>query len=240
MQVVALVTCFNKVQKIAAVVKKLTECREVDIIVIYDDCSTDGSDSVLTKLAEHERVETLIGQKNLGVSQARNILLRQFSENAIVVLVDGDDIVYPEEKDRQIQLMKSNPDIIFSYSDYYRERDGKSKHIVAKCFNYQRLKKYNYIPFSSVITRLSLEFKKVHHEDYLCWLELLSGVKGDKIYYHPTPTFKYTETRESLSGNPWKGLVGTMNVKRIHGISWYEVICGLPSYVLEALKKRLF
>lgn len=240
MQVVALVTCFNKVQQIGRVVDKLLECHEVDTIVIYDDCSTDGSQCVLMKLSEHERIEILLGQKNLGVSEARNILLRQFSENKIVVLVDGDDTVIPVEKDQQIQIFKSKSELVFSYSDYCRERDDRSKHIVAQPFDYQRLKKYNYIPFSSVVTRLPLEFKKVHHEDYLCWLELLSGVESKKIYYYPTPTFKYKENRESLSGNPWKGLIGTMKVKRIHCISWHQVFSGLFGYVLEALKKRFF
>jgi glycosyltransferase involved in cell wall biosynthesis len=240
MQVVALVTCFNKVQQIARVVSKLLECHEVDTIIIYDDCSTDGSRSVLTKLAEHERIEILLGQKNLGVSEARNILLRQFSENKIVVLVDGDDTVIPVEKDQQIQIFKSNSELVFSYSDYYRERDDRSKHIVAQPFDYQRLQKYNYIPFSSVITQLPLKFKKVHHEDYLCWLEFLSGLESERIYYHSTPTFEYTENRESVSANPVQGLIGTMKVKRLHGISRCEVYCGLFSYVLEAIKKRLF
>ena len=240
MRVVALITCFNKEQTIEDVICKAKACKEIDNIIVYDDASTDGSVIILKRLAALQNVSVLFGRENIGVSLARNLLMTHTNINDIVVFCDGDDKFIPEIKDRQIKIMKENQDFVFSYSDYVRSHGSRTQAILAGPYKYGRLRLSNFIPFSSVVVRLKLNFSEIHHEDYLCWLQTLKNIDGNRVYYHSETTFIYSDNGNGISSNLWKGFVATIRIKRKVKISYLNIATSTFFYMLHTIKKRIF
>lgn len=61
-------------------------------IIIYDDCSTDGTVEILKRLEKLEpQIKILYGQENRGVAYARNQLIK-YAEGEFIAFFDDDDI----------------------------------------------------------------------------------------------------------------------------------------------------
>lgn len=67
-------------------------------IVIYDDCSTDRSKEILADFSRcDKRIKVIYGEKNVGVSAARDIAIRNTTSDYICML-DADDFFYSNLK----------------------------------------------------------------------------------------------------------------------------------------------
>ena len=67
-------------------------------IVVYDDCSTDGSRKILAEYAaKDQRVKIIYGKENVGVSAARDSAI-QSTTSDYVFMLDADDFFYTNEK----------------------------------------------------------------------------------------------------------------------------------------------
>ena len=237
MKVAALISCYNKEEKIVEALSACLACNDIDIIHVYDDCSTDGSVNLLSKFAVFDKVIISVGEVNRGVSYVRNYLFEN-TEADIYVLLDGDDVIIPSVKSEQINEMKLNNRLVFSYSDYYRTQKNFIHMVRAGGFTYSRLEMYNFIPFSSVIVRKKLHFEKIHHEDYLCWLFDLKDVSDANVHHFAKPTFYYHTDNNSLSANVLTGFLATYVVKRRTKISHRKILAGTILYITQALRKR--
>lgn len=240
MNTIALITCFNKEKTIQKVVQAACDCDEIDQVIVYDDASHDGSVKILKTLERLDKVHVVYGSDNIGVSAARNQLIGRCKPDDLIVFCDGDDIFMSGEKDKQIKVLKENPNLVFSYSDYIRDRGSNLLNITAGDYSYSKLKQYNFIPFSSVITRLDISFKKIHHEDYLCWLETLKDVALISVYYHGEKTYTYLDGGNGISRNLLKGFFATIRVKRKMRISIFEILVSTILYIFQALQKRMW
>lgn len=76
----------------------LVQSYPIQKIVIYDDCSTDHSREILKEYAQLDsRVEVIYGEKNVGVSVARDIAIKATASDYVCML-DGDDYFYDLHK----------------------------------------------------------------------------------------------------------------------------------------------
>jgi glycosyltransferase involved in cell wall biosynthesis len=61
-------------------------------IIVYDDCSTDGSSGIVRRLAEIHPIRLITGGNNLGVFAASSILIAE-AKKPYLRLIDGDDVI---------------------------------------------------------------------------------------------------------------------------------------------------
>jgi len=75
-------------------------------VIVVDDGSTDNSSSIAKSFPDVR----YIGQKNMGVSTARNRGI-EFAAGDYIALLDADDLWDPKKIELQISYMEQNPDI---------------------------------------------------------------------------------------------------------------------------------
>ena len=238
MSVAALITCFNKKDTIISVVEACIQCSDIDLIHIYDDSSTDGSEELLKSLTLSSKVQIFFAKVNRGVSHARNYLFEN-TDADIYLLIDGDDVIIPHLKSMQIKEFKHNENLLISYSDYHRKFDKKSRHVIAGEFSTKRLEMCNFIPFSSMITRNKLFFKNIHYEDYLCWLDNFRGLSLRSVHYFKNPTYYYKSSGTRQSSNILRNIISNFSIKRIAKVSYMRIFIGTFVYIYNAVQKRI-
>lgn len=84
-------------------------------LIIVDDCSTDNTDSVVSKFNDN-RIRYLKNEKNLGAAVSRNRALREATGKWIAFL-DSDDLWTYDKLEKQIKFMFEN-NYHFSYTNY--------------------------------------------------------------------------------------------------------------------------
>lgn len=113
-------------------------------VIIVDDCSTDGSQQLIQKLAEKDsKIIPIYLQKNQGVSHARNYGIKK-SQGEYITCLDSDDFYINERKlEVEMQVLLTNNAEGIAYSRYVPvEENGertdssksKMKFLEGKCF----------------------------------------------------------------------------------------------------------
>jgi len=233
-----LITCYNKEDTITEVINSVAQLSNINKIIIIDDASTDNSLKIITKISQKFRnVDININETNQGVAESRNELLNK-STCEYIAFVDGDDIIIPDEKQKQIEFVLENKDIDFCYSDYRVGRNVKR----SLPFDYNALKSYNYIPFSSVICRRKflteryMKFEKTFHEDYWLWLNCLCRLDHETVSYFPSATYIYGTGENRITSNKFKSAYHTfLLLSKFHGYPYIPF-----RYIVHNLKKRLW
>ena len=76
----------------------LAQTYPVKELIVYDDCSTDGSRVILKEYSEkHTNIKVILGEKNVGVSVARDTAIRATTSDYVCML-DADDYFYSKKK----------------------------------------------------------------------------------------------------------------------------------------------
>lgn len=76
----------------------LNQTYPIKEIIVFDDCSTDNSTSLLTKYQKsYNNIKVIFSKINVGVSCARDIAIKQATSDYICVL-DSDDYFYSTKK----------------------------------------------------------------------------------------------------------------------------------------------
>ena len=76
----------------------LAQTYPIKEIVVYDDCSTDGSKDILDRFAAKDnRINVIYGKQNVGVSAARDTAI-QNTTSEYVCMLDADDYFYSNDK----------------------------------------------------------------------------------------------------------------------------------------------
>jgi glycosyltransferase involved in cell wall biosynthesis len=78
-------------------------------LIIVNDASTDGTESIISKLID-ARIKLLTNKTNLGNYPSRNIGIRM-SCGQFLFVMDSDDIALPNRIERQLYYMMSHPGI---------------------------------------------------------------------------------------------------------------------------------
>ncbi len=86
-------------------------------ILVLDDGSTDGSwDYLQQAKAEYPELVT-IKMKQIGPSEARNLLI-SIAKSDLIAFLDADDYWWPRKLKSQIAFHHEHPEALFSFTDY--------------------------------------------------------------------------------------------------------------------------
>lgn len=193
-----------------AVCSALAQTYEELEILVIDDCSTDDTIAIASKIANLDtRIKTIRNDHNLGVAATRNRGIKE-SAGEYIAFLDGDDAWQPDKLERQLSwLEETQADLCYTaYS--FMDEDGlpiRHSYPVPEETSFEVLLRENVIGLSTVLIRRSAiggvrmrgEFA---HEDYVFWLELLGcGIKAVGIN---EPLTRYRISASSRSGNKRK------------------------------------
>jgi len=209
--------------------------------IIIDDCSTDKSFEIVSKLIkEHTNIKLLQCEKNSGSAVARNIGLKNASGKYITFL-DADDLLDPNYLEEQVKFIKENGPIITAG---YRRMTKKTttNFIPKKSITYKQLLTGN--DCSCLTTMYDRELvgdilfpeDLQRHEDLIFWLNILN--KGYIVKSNNKILATYRIISGSKNSNKAKLLKPLFNV--YHKILKFNLIKScwyLFKYVLYSRKK---
>lgn len=93
-------------------------------LIIVDDCSTDSTDEILSKICD-DRIRIIKNNTNSGAAYSRNKALRE-AKGQWIAFLDSDDIWMNKKLENQIDFMERNG-YVFSYTNYEEiDSDGKA------------------------------------------------------------------------------------------------------------------
>lgn len=103
----------------------LKQAREDMEIIAVNDGSTDTSRAIVARVAEMYPCVKLIDQENAGVSQARNVALRQ-AKGKYITLVDSDDYV-TDDYFEKLDLAGDEDLVVFSHKNVGDVKNDQGK-----------------------------------------------------------------------------------------------------------------
>jgi teichuronic acid biosynthesis glycosyltransferase TuaG len=215
-------------------------------MIIVDDCSTDNTKDIISRLSEKDkRIKHIFLKSNVGVSQARNHAIKK-AKGRYIAFLDSDDIWMPSKLEKQILFMQEN-NIAFSYTGYQIVSEDRKKIIsvikAPKKMNYSSYLKNTIIGCLTVVIDIEKtgEFlmpKLRVSEDMALWLHLLK--KGFFAYGLKDILAKYRDTSNSLSADKLKAAKDVWRVYRmIEKLSLIYSIWCFIHYAFNAIRKRI-
>ncbi|MBC8275795.1 MAG: glycosyltransferase [Chloroflexi bacterium] len=176
-------------------------------VIVVDDCSTDGTWDIIKSYGRRIRRKRFgkPGGKIHGIVRSRNVGV-EMAKGEFVSCLDGDDKILPSFLSELVPLLESDKALGIVYSDF--ELFGTSKGIIkAPKFDFERLKRGNYIPCCNLFRKKAWErvggCRPVGEswEDYNTWLTIAERGWGAK--HHRGALFLYrkkgTEGRDAES-----------------------------------------
>ncbi|MEG1311641.1 MAG: glycosyltransferase family 2 protein [Romboutsia sp.] len=213
-------------------------------MLIVDDCSSDNSSEIVKAYVQKDsRIKYMRTKTNQGVSNARNIALKN-AQGQFLAFLDSDDIWHKEKLEKQIDFMKENEyAITFTAYELIDEQNERLEKLinVPESVDYKTLLKGNILGCLTVIidkSKLDFEVKMsgVRHEDYVLWLSILKS--GHIAYGLNEVLALYRKSSTSLSGNKVKSAMWTWNIYRnIEKIPLHKSIYYFINYSINGIKK---
>lgn len=172
-------------------------------LIIVDDCSTDGSEEIIKKFTQDERIKFYKNERNSGAAISRNYALRE-AKGKWIAFLDSDDLWHPEKLEKQLNFMRKN-DYHFSYTSY-EEMDEQSNTTGVMVKGPKKITKtgmYNYcwpgcltvIYDANYIGNIQIaDIKK--NNDYAIWLK---AIKKANCYLLDEKLAKYRVRQGSIS-----------------------------------------
>lgn len=213
-------------------------------MLICDDASTDNSVEIISSYVEKDyRIKLLkLDSPSGSPAKPRNEAIKHASGDVIAFL-DSDDVWLPTKLEEQLPLLKDEKTAVV-YSNYEKidERGIRNNRIVTAPLQttYVSLLKSNVIGNLTGMYDVNkvgkVYNKRIHHEDYILWLEILK--KGYIARNTATVTALYRVTSNSVSSNKFKTIGWQWNILR--NIEHQNIILSLYyfcCYVCKALKK---
>ena len=230
---------------------------QIEIIVV-DDNSSDKTINLIKniKIKKNFKLKIFQNKINNGSGYCRKIGIEK-SSGYLIAFLDSDDYWLENKLLKQVTFLENNPQINFTYSDYYREIFYRNKLFFFKentpvMVDIKKNKYINHIPNSSVLITSFLA-KKISYptlrlrNDFLFWNKLLSFNKKIKAYNFEqgNPYFVYG-SNHGISSNKTKLVINQWHLYRKNfKYSYIESIYGIfiniiVFFLKKFLKKILF
>ncbi|MGB5966203.1 MAG: glycosyltransferase [Sulfurimonadaceae bacterium] len=209
MKISVIIPAYNRVATLArAIDSVLAQSYKVDEIIVVDDGSTDATSEVAKMYDE----VSLLRQKNMGVSSARNNGVMMAS-NEWIAFLDSDDTWHPKKLAFQIAHHQKNKASKFMYTDEVwisgeREIPVPKKYHKPETISFEEAMGFCNIATSSVLMQKKL-FDRLGGfdeslevcEDYDLWLRVLREEKIDLV--PQKLTYRYVGGSDHLSMKHW-------------------------------------
>lgn len=214
-------------------------------VLMINDASSDNSKEIAFSYTKDQRFKLISLEKNAGVANARNIGIES-SNGEYLCFLDSDDWWESEKLNLQVKKTLDN-DLSLSYMSYLRINEKTSRVLSKvrppKYLTYNDLLRSNHIGnLTTMIKRSYIEktrFKKIGHEDYVFWLDILrKGVTAHLINTESNQC-NYLVRDSSLSSNKFKTLKWQWTIYRKNeNLNIFQSIFFTITYIINALKKR--
>ena len=215
-------------------------------MILIDDCSSDRSRDIISKLALiDDRIVPIYSEINEGVAKSRNKGIEK-AKGRYIAFLDSDDLWKPNKLEEQVKFMKSK-DIEFSFTRYeFIDEDGNSFGKVISVPNkvtYNELLKYNCIGCLTVMLDIDkigkIEMPTLKHEDFITWLSIL---KNDIDAYGINESLAFYRKRTgSISENKIKSATWTWNILRnVEHLNIIKALWCFMNYAFITTKKHYF
>lgn len=214
-------------------------------LLIVDDCSKDDTWQLIERYAaEDARIRPLRQPQNGGVAAARNAGIAA-AGTALIAFLDSDDWWHPRKLELQVAHMRASGAKI-SYSGYRRvAEDGKVLSDVmppARVSHTDMLKSNHIGNLTGMYDRSvapDVRFRRVGHEDYVFWLELVRSAGTAVRFDHDEPLAFYLVRNASLSGNKLRASGWQWRIYRdIEKLNVLSAARYMVHYTWNALRKR--
>jgi len=211
------ITCYNLASVITEAVESALyqQFDEPYEIIVVDDCSTDSSRSVLTKLKEkYPQLKLLFNDKNLNAAPSRNRAIT-IAKGEFIVSLDGDDKIHKHFLAELYPVIKTDDNIGIVYSDF--ERFGDYPNLIARTYDYDldKLLRHNYIPCCCLFRKEAWHKAGGYRnlggwEDYDLWIAITGeGYIGKRV---PKVLFYY---RQLENNRAWRSALNSRNLRRM-------------------------
>lgn len=210
-------------------------------LIIVNDCCPEGSCKLVRKqVVSNPRIIQIDNANNQGVVTSRNTGIAQ-AKGEVIAFLDSDDYWHEDKLSLQMTMIEKGYDLVCS--NYLRIKPNSEPiEVVHKVeFSYTDMLKSNQIGNLTGMYRCDrigkIYQKKVGHEDYVMWLEVVKT--AGKGYCIQQPLAYYRVSNSSLSSNKaraatwqWAIYRKELNLNLIISL-WF-----FSNYVYAALKKR--
>ena len=180
-------------------------------MLITDDCSTDGTWTLLKNYAKKEkRVKLFRLAQNMGSGVARNNSIK-YASGKYVAFLDSDDVWVPQKLEKQVLFMEEN-EVAFSHSSYgYWDEEGneirKPFVVSSHPINYTDLLKRTEISCLTAIYNQAIIGKMYmpdmrRKQDYALWLSILK--KGYQSVPQKEVLAYYRQRRGSATNKKYR------------------------------------
>lgn len=220
-------------------------CGDLELLVV-DDCSTDDTAQIVSKIARDDcRVRLIESQSNSGSpATPRNIGINN-AQGRYLAFLDSDDSWVPGKLEGQVRFMEESGAAISCTGYEVVDEDGTTigSFVPPKIAGYQELLSENTLGCSTVMVDLTkvsdLKFPVCGHEDYALWLKLTRA--GLEAYALQEKLARYQVAPGSVSSNKLRVLGYFWNIYRnFEGFSFIRSLfyCGRYAWNVRAKYSR--
>ena len=187
-----IIPCYNTEKYVEQAVRSIMNQTYKNLeIILTDDCSTDGTFTILQKLAEEDsRIKLNRNETNLKIVKTLNNMILQ-ATGKYIARMDADDISLPERIEKQVDFLEQNSDFSFCGSNAFLidesgKKKGKTLLPVDADENRYFLKFYSTFFHPTVMIRSEIYKQNLYDEnflygeDYELWCRLIfeENLKG--------------------------------------------------------------
>jgi glycosyltransferase involved in cell wall biosynthesis len=223
-----------------AIESVLSQTYEDFELLVVDDCSADKTKNIIEFYKNDLRLRSIFLSENLGVAGARNKAIKE-AKGRYIAFLDADDVWLSEKLELQKAVLDTGCLVVFS--SYRRFGKDGDKAVVAA----NPIVKYSDMLRGNCIGNLTGVYdcfllgkvyqKKIGHEDYLMWLEVLRRAGEAKGIEEVLA--KYRVSSNSVSANKFKSSLWVWAIYREHlGLNILSSIKFFSYYAVSNILRR--